>query len=296
MLAPITVREIMQTPVETTVASTPVREAAATLADRQIGSLVVCEGDEPAGIITDVDLTALVAEGRDPETTRVEAIMSSPLVTVAPDASAQVAAATMREHVIKRLPVVENGEVVGIVTTTDLSNYVPHLTRLKRDTATESDSPHLDRRADTAYEREEWEYAYFGDEGAIDVGDRLTFSKQLDEDDVRAFADASGDTNRPHLDEEFAAETRFSERIAQGTLVAGLISAALARLPGLTVYLSQDSSFLAPVSLGEHLTAECRVVEQLNDNRFRLNTSVTDSEDEAILDGEAVVTSDVLPE
>jgi acyl dehydratase/CBS domain-containing protein len=296
MLTPITVREIMQTPVETVGPSVSVREAATILADRQIGTLVVCEDDDPVGIITDVDVTRLVSDGQDVETTTVGTIMSSPLITVEADASIETAAATLREHLVKRLPVVEDGEVVGIVTTTDLSNYVPHLARLKREADTGPDHPKLGRRADTAYERDEWDYEYFGDEGAIDTGDRLTFSKPLDDADVRAFADASGDTNRLHLDESFAAETRFGERIAHGTLVAGLISAALARLPGLTIYLSQDLSFLGPVSLGDEVTAECRVVERLGENRFRLTTSVINGDGEKVIDGEAVVISDALPE
>ena len=65
----------------------------------------------------------------------------------------------------------------------------------------------------------------------IRVGDRVRFSKTISEDDVRAFAEASGDTNRLHLDDEYAEDTRFGRRIAHGTLVGGLISAALARLP-----------------------------------------------------------------
>lgn len=294
MLAPITVREIMQSPVETVTHSTTVREAAGTLKEKQIGSLIVCDGDEPVGIITDVDITTLVSEGLDPASTTVEAIMSQPLYTIDSGELIEAAATRMREHRIKRLPVVEDGALVGVVTTTDLSNYIPHLARLKRSVT--ADETHVKRgvRADTAYERDEWSYEYFGGEGTIHVGDSLTFSKQLDDEDVRAFADASGDTNRLHLDDDFAAGTRFGERIVHGTLVAGLISAALARLPGLTIYLSQDLSFLAPVEIGGRVTAECRVVERLGENRFRLTTNILDEAGETVIDGEAVVISDPL--
>ena len=113
---------------------------------------------------------------------------------------------------------------------------------------------------------------------------------------MKTFAEASGDTNRLHLDEEFAARTRFGERTVHGTLVAGLISAALARLPGLTIYLSQDLSFLAPVPLGERLTAECEVVEDLDNRRFRLTTAVLDGKDEPVIDGEATVVVDPVPD
>lgn len=297
MLVPVTVSEIMQTPVETVGPDPTVRVAAGKLAEKDIGSLVVCEGDDPVGIVTNEDVTEFVAEGSDPDATPVRELMSSPLITVAREEPIERAAELIREHVIKRLPVVdEAGEVVGIVTTTDLSNYVPHLSRARREHHPSADRTTLKVRADTAYENDDWEYDYYGDEGRIDVGDELSFSKTLSEEDIRAFAEASGDTNRLHLDGEFAARTRFGDRIAHGTLVAGTISAALARLPGLTIYLSQELSFLGPVSIGDRVTAECTVVERLAENRFRLTTTVRDGDGEVVIDGEAVVISDALPE
>jgi len=297
MLAPITVREIMQTPVETVSPEQPVQDAASRLVGEAIGSLVVCEAQTPVGIVTDVDITDLVSAGNDPKTTAVREIMSSPLVDIDQSASIQTAAEQIREHGIKRLPVVDgDDELVGIVTTTDLSNYIPHLVRHKRDHRPPRDRTRHDVRADTAYENEDWSYDYFGDEGGIDVGDTVTFSKTVAEEDVRAFAEASGDTNRLHLDGPFAAKSRFGEQIVHGTLVAGLISAALARLPGLTIYLSQELSFLGPVPIGERVTAECAVIEPLGENQFRLSTDVLDSQGETVIDGEAVVLSDPLPE
>ncbi|MFC7177394.1 MaoC family dehydratase [Halosegnis marinus] len=130
----------------------------------------------------------------------------------------------------------------------------------------------------------------------IAVGDTVTFSKRLTGDDVRAFARASGDTNRLHLDRAFAERTRFGERIVHGTLVSGLVSAALARLPGLTVYLSQEVSYLAAVPVGERVSATCEVVEALGDDRYRLATTVADGDGETVVDGEALVLIDPLPE
>lgn len=294
MYRPITVEEIMQTPVETTEPSQSIKTAANTLAASGIGSLVVCAETEPVGILTDTDITAVVSAGVDPETTIVCDQMSSPLITTRSDASIQEAAQLIREHSVKRLPVVADDEVVGIVTTTDLSRYVPHLRQIP-DQTPPTEQRRRDVRVDTAYENDDWEYEYIGDEGQIDIGDELSFSKTLTEDDIRAFAEASGDTNRLHLEAEFAAETRFGEQIAHGTLSAGLISAALARLPGLTIYLSQEMSFLGPVRPGDRITAECAVVEQLGDNRFRLSTNVRDENGELVIDGEATVISDTLP-
>ena len=137
---------------------------------------------------------------------------------------------------------------------------------------------------------------YHGEPEGKNFGEDLELVKTVAEEDVRAFAEASGDTNRLHLDGPFAAKSRFGEQIVHGTLVAGLISAALARLPGLTIYLSQELSFLGPVPIGERVTAECAVIEPLGENQFRLSTDVLDSQGETVIDGEAVVLSDPLPE
>lgn len=130
----------------------------------------------------------------------------------------------------------------------------------------------------------------------LDVGDGVRFSKVVTERDVRSFAAASGDTNRLHLDDEFAERTRFGGRIAHGTLVSGLISAALARLPGLTIYLSQDLEFLRPVDIGDRLTADVEVVEDIGNGRYRLTTTVEGEDGEPAVDGEAVVIIDAPPE
>jgi len=132
------------------------------------------------------------------------------------------------------------------------------------------------------------------DQSRLGVGDRVEFTKTISDQDVQSFAAASGDTNPLHLDDDFASETRFRGRIAHGTLVGGLISAALARLPGLTIYLSQDLEFHNPVRLGDRLTAECEIVEDLGDDQYRLTTRVVD-DGNTIIDGEAVVLVDELP-
>lgn len=130
----------------------------------------------------------------------------------------------------------------------------------------------------------------------LTVGDRFEFTKTLSDDDVREFAAASGDTNPLHLDDEYAEKTRFQGRIAHGTLVGGLISAALARIPGLVVYLSQDLEFHNPVRIGETLTAACEIVEELGNNQYRLTTQVHNEDDDVVIDGEAVVLIDQPPE
>jgi 3-hydroxybutyryl-CoA dehydratase len=129
----------------------------------------------------------------------------------------------------------------------------------------------------------------------LSVGDRFEFTKTITDEDVRGFAVASGDTNPLHLDDEYAGETRFKGRIAHGTLVGGLISAALARVPGLVIYLSQDLEFHNPVRIGARITATCEIVEDLGNNQYRLTTRVNDDGETAI-DGEAVILVDDEPE
>ncbi|WP_251343879.1 MaoC family dehydratase [Haloplanus halophilus] len=151
---------------------------------------------------------------------------------------------------------------------------------------------------EVTYSKSDWTFEHSDEsaEGVVSVGDRIRFSKQLTEREIREFADASGDTNRLHLDPDFAEKTRFGRQIVHGTLVSGLISAALARLPGLTIYLSQDLQFLGPVDIGETVTAICEVVEDLGDGRYRLTTVVEDEDGETVIDGEAIVLIDEAPD
>lgn len=149
----------------------------------------------------------------------------------------------------------------------------------------------VEERIEPGGDLPEWDVTFHGDEDELEVGDRICFTKTLTEADVDRFAAASGDTNPIHLDEEWARETRFGGRIVHGILASGLISAALARLPGSVIYLSQDVEFRAPVRLGDRITAEVEAVESLGGGRFRLRTLVKKGED-IVIDGEAVILVD----
>jgi 3-hydroxybutyryl-CoA dehydratase len=120
------------------------------------------------------------------------------------------------------------------------------------------------------------------------VGDAIRFGKTLSDADLERIALASGDTNPLHLDDEQAGETRFGGRIAHGILTAGLISSAVARLPGTAVYLSQDLEFRAPVRPDDHVSAEIEVVEELGGDRYRFETTA-EAGDETVIRGEATV-------
>ena len=83
----------------------------------------------------------------------------------------------------------------------------------------------------------------------------------MSEDDIKSFADVSGDYNPVHMDEEYASGTFFRSRIAHGMLTASFISTVLGtRLPGPgCIYLSQNLRFLAPVRIGDTVKALARV-------------------------------------
>jgi 3-hydroxybutyryl-CoA dehydratase len=114
----------------------------------------------------------------------------------------------------------------------------------------------------------------------------------VSDDTIRAFAEVTGDTNPVHLDDEYAAGTRFGRRIAHGMIAAGLVSATLANdLPGPgTVYLNQTLKFKLPVYPGDTVTATLEVLTVRPDKPiFTLSTVCTNQNDEVVLEGEAVV-------
>jgi len=129
-----------------------------------VGSLVVVHGGEPVGIITESDVVAVAAARGDTDALTVGDVMSEDLVTVDPDASVEAAVESLRAHDVEKLPVLEDGTLVGIVTTTDVADYVPRDTWTTGDPVS-SHERHRFTRPDTAYENEEWDFESYGTEG-----------------------------------------------------------------------------------------------------------------------------------
>ncbi len=130
---------------------------------------------------------------------------------------------------------------------------------------------------------------------AFAPGQKASFTKTITESDVYGFAGITGDFNPLHVNAEFAARSRFGERIAHGILIAGLISAVLGmRLPGPGgIYASQTLKFLKPVRAGDTITAEAEVLSYDPAKRLlRLRTTCVNQRSEAVLEGEAVVLVD----
>ena len=132
----------------------------------------------------------------------------------------------------------------------------------------------------------------------ISVGDTASFEKQVSEDDIVAFARATGDEQALHLDDAHAAKTRFKRRIAHGMLSAGVISAALGTklAPHATVvYLSQSLRFLKPVFPGDTVTAKLEVTAVDPERRFvTCSTACLNQDGDSVLTGEATVLLDEL--
>ncbi|GAA2944286.1 CBS domain-containing protein [Streptomyces enissocaesilis] len=116
------VREIMTSDLVAVGALTAVSEVAHRMREENIGAVLVTEGDRLCGLVTDRDLVVRVlAEGKDPGDTTVREACSPDLVTVTPDDEVDRAIQLMREHSLRRLPVVEGATAVGIVSLGDLA-------------------------------------------------------------------------------------------------------------------------------------------------------------------------------
>jgi CBS domain-containing protein len=107
---------------------TPVRDVAKMMTKYRVGSVVVLDGDKIAGIITELDIIwKVVSADLNPNMTKVEDIMTKKVVTIEANKSLEDATALMVENNIKKLPVVDKGKLVGIITATDLISVQPKM-------------------------------------------------------------------------------------------------------------------------------------------------------------------------
>ena len=114
------VNQIMNKDVLTAEKSTTLQEAAQNMSKSNVGCVIVTEDSNPIGIITERDfVTKVAAEGR-PLFSEISEVMSSPLITIDPEETVWEASELMKEKTIHKLPVKENGKIVGILTTTDI--------------------------------------------------------------------------------------------------------------------------------------------------------------------------------
>ena len=234
----IPIAEIMAEDVVTAPVDASATDAVSLMRDENVSSVVIVEDGSPVGILTEGDFVNYVCEHELVKGIAVRDVMSAPLTTITPDKSIYEAVDLLRSTDVEHLPVVGHGAassiesganttageattgadsdggatmpegLVGIVTTTELSHFVPQLVHPA--VRQRSYPPKRRVRTDTEYMRDDWNFEYRGeDPSTVSVGDVARFSKRITVEDGEAFAEVSGDTNRIHLDPEYADETRF---------------------------------------------------------------------------------------
>ncbi len=119
-----TVKEFMTKDVITIDANKTVFEAAELMAQKGVGDLVIMDGKMPIGIVTERDLVRRVTAKRKRLNTKVSEIMTTPLRVIDPDASLKEAARKMVTKGIRRLPVIKDNKLIGIITATDLAKHL----------------------------------------------------------------------------------------------------------------------------------------------------------------------------
>tara|TARA_B100000214_G_C23748010_1_gene526363 strand:- start:178 stop:600 length:423 start_codon:yes stop_codon:yes gene_type:complete len=131
---------------------------------------------------------------------------------------------------------------------------------------------------------------YFKD---ISLGQTAEYEKQVTDEDVRKFADISGDYNPIHLDDEFAKDSMFGARIAHGILTASHISAVIGYIfpgPG-WIYLGQSLQFRAPVKIGDTVHTAVEVTDTVAEKNIVELSTVCKVGDTVVLKGTATIKS-----
>ena len=120
----INIGDIMTKSVISVDAALTINETAKMMEDAKVGAVIVMEDNVPVGIVTDRDFSVKVAAHAYQITEPVKQIMSSPLFSINSDESVRIAADLMHERKIRKLPVIDDGNVVGIITATDIVNLL----------------------------------------------------------------------------------------------------------------------------------------------------------------------------
>ena len=119
-----TIGDVMTKSVISVDAALTINETAKMMEDAKVGAVIVMEDNAPIGIVTDRDFSVKVAAHAYQITEPVKQIMSSPLFSINSDESVRIAADLMHERKIRKLPVIDDGNVVGIITATDIVNLL----------------------------------------------------------------------------------------------------------------------------------------------------------------------------
>lgn len=119
---------LMSSPVHTVTADTSLRNAGNVMLEHSIGSVVIVDDDDQLeGIVTATEFIRIIANGNpDPDAT-VGSVMTTELITTTANESIQTVADLMIEHGIQHLPIIEDGEVIGLISSTDMAAYLSSL-------------------------------------------------------------------------------------------------------------------------------------------------------------------------
>ena len=145
----VIVKEVMKTNLAIIKPSMTVLEAAQLMKKRKIGNVIVVEKKQPIGILTESDiLKKVVAEGKNAKDVLVKDVMSTPIIVIDPYVSLEEAMKTMGKCNVRRLPVIENNELIGIITQKDISMISPILHEISREwyDITVRDETHLKKQ------------------------------------------------------------------------------------------------------------------------------------------------------
>jgi len=119
-----------------------VKKAVELMNKHEIGCLIVTKRGKPIGIVTERDmLTRVLAELRSPDKTKIAEIMSRPLIVADPQMDLEEAARLMFKMKVKKLPVVSNGKLVGLVTLTDIARFQPQVMKILKKVQTMEAAP-----------------------------------------------------------------------------------------------------------------------------------------------------------
>ena len=125
----------------------------------------------------------------------------------------------------------------------------------------------------------------------LQIGQTASISKTISEYDIYAFAGITGDFNPVHINVPHAEDTIFKGRIAHGMLIASFVSTVLGcQLPGTgSIFISNTANFLAPVRIGDTITATCEVTQKLEKGKVKFKNTVTNQNGEAVMTGESLI-------
>ena len=125
------VEDVMVESVITIDADAPIMKAVKIMNEHEIGCLVITRRGKAVGIITERDLLKrVIGTSKNPNRTKVREIMTKPLIAGKPDMDLEDATRLMFHKKIKKLPVVENGKLLGLITLTDVARFQPQMIRI----------------------------------------------------------------------------------------------------------------------------------------------------------------------